>query len=194
MLYYILYRFQPSRAITISKHKAPASTMKPRKLLPLLVLLTTTLIPSLHAATLLNNSPSWSSPTGLQYSEEVYAQVYEFSGSLVTNTNSKLATFNGTNCAGVIGLSPGPNGALFQLPVYSDTTPTNMTYQVYDGGLDLVQPISQGLTFTSGGILGSIVSPIHLSAVPESSTHVLILVSLASLAGGLLLRNRFKRS
>ena len=168
--------------------------MKPRKLLPLLVLLTTTLIPSLHAATLLNNSPSWSSPTGLQYSEEVYAQVYEFSGSLVTNTNSKLAAFNGTNCAGVIGLSPGPNGALFQLPVYSDTTPTNMTYQVYDGGLDLVQPISQGLTFTSGGILGSIVSPIHLSAVPESSTHVLILVSLASLAGGLLLRNRFKRS
>ena len=168
--------------------------MKPRKLLPLLVLLTTSLIPSLHAATLLNNSPSWSSPTGLQYSEVVYAQVYEFSGSLVINTNSKLAAFNGTNCAGVIGLSPGPNGALFQLPVYSDTTPTNMTYQVYDGGLDLVLPISQGLTFTSGGILGSIISPIHLSAVPEPSTHALILVSLASLAGGLLLRNRSKRS
>jgi hypothetical protein len=46
-----------------------------------------------------------------------------------------------------------------------------MTYQVYDGGLDLVQPISQSLTFTSGG-------PIHLSAVPEPSTSGMLLISI----------------
>jgi hypothetical protein len=52
-----------------------------------------------------------------------------------------------------------------------------MTYQVYDGGLDQVQPISQALTFTSGGILGSIISPIHLSAVPEPSMSGMLLIT-----------------
>ena len=50
----------------------------------------------------------------LKYAETVYAQVYKFSVSLITNANSKLAAFNGTNWAGGIVLFPGPNGTLFQ--------------------------------------------------------------------------------
>jgi len=162
-----------------------------RKIYKLLwVLFNVSLVYSAQAAVITsNNTNNWITPSGLNYSEVVYAQVIDSSNQLISNTNSKLAVFNGTNCAGVTTLIAGPNGPLFQLPVYSDTSPTAMTYQVFNGALNLVSLISQGLSFTNGATVGSISSPITLNAVPEPGENALYLIS-AVLFGLMLLNLR----
>jgi BspA type Leucine rich repeat region (6 copies) len=98
----------------------------------------------------------------LRYSAVLFAEIF-LDGNPITNTNSMLAVFNGTNCAGVATISAGPVGMLFQLPVYANqTVVSGMSYQFYDGTTGLISTLNETYSFTNGAISGSIVSPVTL--------------------------------
>lgn len=107
--------------------------------------------------------PSWQAPLGNRYSAMIYARVLDATGNALTNAGSLLAVFEGTNCAGVASLSSGPNGSLFQLPVYSDQTPVaGLTYQIYNAESGQIFAATESYSFQSGSLSGSIVNPIAL--------------------------------
>ena len=105
----------------------------------------------------------WTPPVGARYSAMIYAKVLDAAGNQVTNAGSMLAVFNGSNCAGVVTLSAGPSGSLFQLPVYSDQTPVNgMSYKLFNGATGAIFTLAETYNFTNGAITGTIVNPITL--------------------------------
>ena len=112
------------------------------------------------------NPPNWTYPAGAKYAAVAFAQVLDGNGKPVTNGGSLLGVFNGTNCCGIAALSPGPNGPLFQTPVYSDQSMvTNMSYQFYNGLNGQITKLAESFSFNNGAITGSISQPLplHLS-------------------------------
>jgi hypothetical protein len=121
---------------------------------------------------MLASTPSWTSPTGLQYSMPVYYALTDTNGNKLTNTNSQLAVFNGTNVVGVGHLSTGPSGPTFQVVVYSSTPTANgLTLKVYNGATDGIWNLTNSITFQSGSTNnGSIISPVIAIVTPPSQT------------------------
>jgi hypothetical protein len=121
---------------------------------------------------LLASAPSWTSPTGLQYSMPVYYALTDTNGTKLTNTNSQLAVFNGTNVVGVGHLSTGPSGPTFQVVVYSSTPTANgLTLKVYNGATDGIWNLTNSITFQSGSTNnGSLISPVIAIVTPPSQT------------------------
>jgi len=157
---------------------------------------------TIHAQ-ILTNDPSvsgyFSVPNGKKYSSGViYAQILLNSETQITNAGSELALFDGTNCAGYTTIVSGPvsGGVEFMLTAYADVSPgSTIKFQFWNSGTSLLYTtnIASTYTFQSGIGMGSITSPIVLTAtasVPEPTPYALI--GIGSL--GLLLVNRRKKT
>ena len=139
----------------------------------ILVVTNTQVITNPPSPTNVSVPPSWTSPDGLRYSAVVYAQVVDSTGKVVSNAGSMLGVFNGGNCAGVTTLIAGPNGPLFQLPVYANQTPVSgMVYKLYNGTTGAITTLAESYNFTNGSVTGSIASPITLHMVKTQSIPV----------------------
>jgi hypothetical protein len=81
----------------------------------------------------------------------VYFELTDSSGNSLSDTNSQLAVFNGSNVAGVAQLSDGPRGPIFQVVVWSATpTITGLTLQLYNGATDGIWTLTNTINFQSG--------------------------------------------
>jgi hypothetical protein len=120
------------------------------------------------------NPPSWSVSTGQQYGSIIYAKVLDKSGNMVTNPNSMLAVFNGSNVAGVVTPFQGPNNNwVYELSVYANTNSVpGMYYQFYNADDGTTNTLSQYYDFVANHITGSIQSPIVLNLGPVQSIPV----------------------
>jgi MBG domain len=136
---------------------------------------------------LLASAPSWTTPTGLQYSMPVYYALTDTNGNKLTNTNSELAVFNGTNVVGVGHLSTGPSGPTFQLVVYSSTpTASGLTLKVYNGATDGIWNLTNSITFQSGSTNnGSLISPVIAIVTPPSQTITFLPIGSLIYSNGL---------
>ncbi|MBL9146096.1 MAG: choice-of-anchor D domain-containing protein [Verrucomicrobiaceae bacterium] len=122
--------------------------------------------------------PGWQSPTGLEHSMTVYAQV-DRQGTEVTTAGSKLAAFDSNgNVAGVASVITGPGGSkLYQLTVWSNQTSiAAMPLKVYDAGTDEVKDIIETLAFQANGILGTIAAPVLYHVRPPEIDQLIPLV------------------
>lgn len=128
---------------------------------------TTTTVPS---------GPGWTSPTGLENSMTIYAQV-DREGSKIESTGSRLAAFQSNAVAGVAAPITGPGGIkLYQMTAWSNAASATMPMKVYDAGSDEVLDIQETLAFTANGVLGTIAAPVLLHVRPPTVDQVIPLV------------------
>lgn len=128
---------------------------------------TTTTVPS---------GPGWTSPTGLENSMTIYAQV-DREGSKIESTGSRLAAFQSNAVAGVAAPITGPGGIkLYQMTAWSNVASATMPMKVYDAGSDEVLDIQETLAFTANGVLGTIAAPVLLHVRPPTVDQVIPLV------------------
>jgi uncharacterized delta-60 repeat protein len=122
------------------------------------------------------NGPGWTSPTGLEHSMTVYAQV-DRDGSKVESTGSRLAAFQNSVVAGVAAPITGPGAIkLYQMTVWSNSTSATLPMKVYDAATDEILDIQESLSFSSNGVLGSIAVPVLLHVRPPTVDQVIPLV------------------
>lgn len=122
------------------------------------------------------NGPGWTSPTGLENSMTIYAQV-DREGSKIESTGSRLAAFQSNAVAGVAAPITGPGGIkLYQMTVWSNSTSATLPMKVYDAGSDEVLDIQETLAFTANGVLGTIAAPVLLHVRPPTVDQVIPLV------------------
>ena len=147
---------------------------------------------SMGHAQILTNDPAFSgyfsNPTGQQYSSGViYAQVILDDSTPITNAGSELALFDGTNCAGYAEIQSGsaPGGLEFFLTAHANVTPgATMTYEFWNSATGFLYTTNIATTYNFQSLVGAgtITAPITLhatAAIPEPSTNVLIVISLA---------------
>ncbi|MFI4912288.1 MAG: CARDB domain-containing protein [Sedimentisphaeraceae bacterium JB056] len=117
--------------------------------------------------------PDWPSPTGLQNSMIVYAQVKNGQDFIGDSDTSMLSAWTPSgDIAGSTEVFSGPAGMAFMMTVFSESSyVSGMSLKVYDAAEDKIYKIQETFDFQANSDLGSFVAPYILNIVPEVKTY-----------------------
>jgi hypothetical protein len=105
----------------------------------------------------------------------VYATVTGTNGVTFKDTNSVLAAFSSNSLVGLVKVSTGPSGPLYQLSVNGTDATTTINYNFYNSATGKTYNILTNSAYVADGSIGTLPNPVALAlalplAPPKAQT------------------------